>query len=499
MSATGSNGRCRGKNNACGLDGQGCLPFSNQTLAFRCAGNCVKTWVLEPRAVGEEEVIYKALVIGGGSPDDLTTTSTGVYRSDSFICAAAIHAGIITNGEGGCGVLELVGENTGYVGSDRHGVSTTAFNSSFPSSYRFLPAATSSAKCLDLRWPLLAFTVTCTVLLALFTTSPSVFFFSAFVSIFLHVSLVSDPPEGDYYSLLSLALGQLLPSTFIMYVVYLYVVERSLLNLRAQFEKAILWLGGCWIGALNNETFDQRIPIQRLTPHDIAQQPGAVPALLIIVFTILGIAFGQAWAIRIEGRMRKYLLVYGLFVAGLLILLAIPGMHLRIHHYILGLLLLPGTAMQNRPSLLYQGLLVGLFINGVARWGYASIIATAGDLLGDAQLGSALPALLAPAIIGGNITFSWAWPPPDTGVKLPKYDGVSILVNDVERFRSQIDEGDDNVADEKFSWQRNSLDTDRPEYFRFAYMLDGRAQDYTKAGVWEADGRWRSMRPGPSK
>ena len=60
----------------------------------------------------------------------------------------------------------------------------------------------------------------------------------------------------------------------------------------------------------------------------------------------------------------------------LIILLVLPGLRLRIHHYILGLVFMPGTAFKVRPSLAYQGLLLGFFINGIARWGFDSIIQT---------------------------------------------------------------------------------------------------------------------------
>jgi len=479
-------------------------------------------WLIEPRTVGDEEVLYKPLVVGGAPEDEKDGVAGGIYRADSFICGAAIHAGAISNIEGGSAVLELVGQHAGYPSTDRNGIESVGFNSSFPRSFRFVPGATS--ECRDLRWPLLFITATCTAILSVFTTSPGVFFFSNFIALFLHVSFVSDPPDmNSYYSVISITLGRLLPSTFIMYVIYHFVVRRTLLNLRAQFEKTILWMGGCWIGALNNETFDQWIPVQRLTPHDIAQQPGAIPALLITVGAILAIALGQAWSFRVEGRMRRYLVVYGIFVGGLLVLMTIPNMNLRIHHYIIGILLLPGTSMQTRPSLLYQGLLVGLFINGVARWGYASILSTPADLLRDAQLGSALPEILAPQILAGvgsmmsNITFSWTWPPPtqelgdenryDSGAtELSQwYDGISILVNDVERFRSYPDsedsmrEPEEEVEQPHFTWTRNPRDLQHPEYFRFAYMRGGMAQDYTKAGIWGADGGWTQMLPGPSR
>lgn len=396
-----------------------------------------------------------------------------------------------------------MGEKSTYPSNKAHGIDSIGFESYFPRSFSFIKD--SSAKCQDLRWPLLGVTLTFTILLSLFTTSPGVFFWSLYVGLFFHVALVSDPPSlADYYSLVSLALSRFLPASFCAFAVYKFCTIRQLSGLTAQIEKTVLWLGACWVGCLNNYTFD-KIPIQRLTPHDIKAQPGAVPALIIVVLSIFCIALGQAWAIRREGRMRRYLAVYGIFVGSLLVLVAIPKMNVRIHHYILGLLLLPGTAMQNRPSMLYQGLLFGFFINGIARWGFDSILQTPNELRGDAQLGSPLPALVLPPIVNnnfgtsmaGNISFDFSQ------LQIPRkkgYDGVSVLVNDVERFRAyeggayggSILEGIGN-----FTWVRHEENV--PEYFRFAFMSGSGTGDYTKAGTWGKDGGWTEPKPGPSR
>jgi len=305
---------------------------------------------------------------------------------------------------------------------------------------------------------------------------------------------------ADYYSLISIAVGRFLPAAFCMAIIYKYAVHCTLNGLTAQIEKTILWLGPAWVGALNNYTFD-RIPIQRLTPHDIKAQPGAIPALVIVVLSIFFIALGQAWSFRVEGRMPRYLAIYAMFVAGLLALLAIPRMNLRIHHYILALLLLPGTAFQNRPSLVYQGLLVGLFINGIARWGFDSLLQTPSDLLRDVNIGSALPIIESPVLgaLANNITFTLG-PLPTEDSQGRVYDGLSILVNDVERVRTYPD------YDDRAEWSANGTREwtwDRhidglPEYFRFAYMMGSETADYTKAGTWLANGTWVPMAKGAS-
>lgn len=471
-----------GAKNSCGIDGNSCRPFNESNLAFRCPASCLKTLVLNPRAVGTQEVNYKPLVVGG--PTDVgNSVETAFYRGDSFICASAVHAGFITDAKGGCGVVEVVGESIDYPSIKRNGVSSTGFDSNFPLTFKFVPGTKSNCK--DLRWPMLAVDVTFSAILAVFTYSSALFFTTIFPALFFHVALVSDPPDGaSYYQLISVAVGGFLPAAFIAYVLYRFAIRKTLHNLRAQFEKAVLWLGPCWVGCLNNYTFD-KIPIQRLTPRDIKQQPGGIVALIIIVLIIFVIALGQAWAIRVQGLMPRYLAVYGLMGFTLIMFVAIPHIDLRIHHYILAMLLIPGTFLQTRPSLVYQGLLVGFFINGIARWGFAPILETPGSIRADGQFGNDLPSIGVPVVNAAstNITFDW-------GLLPDGYDTLSVLVNDVERYRSYDNETTG------FTWVKNV--TDHPEYFRFGYMAGDTTYDYTQAGVWQANGSWTPAKPGPS-
>lgn len=278
------------------------------------------------------------------------------------------------------------------------------------------------------------------------------------------------------------------------------------------------------------------IPLQRLTPHDLEAQPGAKVALVIVVTIVLTIILSQAWFIRVSGLMPHYLKVYLTFGAILLILLPLPGLRLRIHHYILAMLLMYGTAIPTRASLIYQGLLLGLFINGVARWGFASIIETPAALGEDpiapgGWWGAASPNITnssvtidlenVPQIMhhkysgNGNITID-LWEPErmaDLGV-----DGVSVLVNDVERWRGYLDEDrrgkfmwhrhghrglelvPNNVADSELGDDISTEehdDADEPEdlFFRFAFLRGSEAGRYGGVGVWNKDGSWISPPP----
>ena len=474
--------------NSCGMNGNDCRPFNGSGFAFRCPSNCQHHWVLNPRAVGIYEAIYQPLVIGGPSDDDRP-----IYRGDSFICGAAIHAGIIDNAKGGCGVVSLVGASRNYKSSTQNGIESIGFDSEFPSSFTFHSGTHCEAE--DARWELLAVSVSFTVVLSLFTTSPGVFFFTIFTATFFHVGLASEPPltNSTIAELLSNLLGKFLPAMFVSLVMFRYMgVRRTLTGLTAQVEKTVLWLGGCWVGTLTNYTMDW-LPIQRLNKHDLEQQPGARAALAFIVILLVVIFIQQIYFFQREGRLLRYLGIYGILIGAILISLTLPGLNLRIHHYILALLLLPGTSMQTRPALLYQGILIGLFVNGIARWGFDPVLQTPGALQGDAQHNSRLPIISEPAVtLGGNtstISFTWL-PPPDP------FDGVSVLVNDVERFRGYADEG--SPSNNQFVWAKPSTFVD-PEYFRFAYMQGPESGDYTRAGIWNVNGSWSEMAAGASK
>jgi hypothetical protein len=402
------------------------------------------------------------------------------YRGDSFICASAVHAGIVKKNGGGCGILRPLGSRDDYPSSDRNGVKSFGFDSTFPASFSL---SSTNTPCVNLRWAALSVSVVLTGVLSIFTTSPAVFFSFVFVVGFWQVALVSNPPEYDDYSwVVQWAMSNFLPACFIAYVVYGICIRRTLHRLDAQFEKTVLWLGAFWVGALENFTFD-KLPLQRLTARDFAQ-PGAKATLAVVVILIASVGVYQAWTFWSEGRLRKFLVLYTVIGISLGLLAALPGMNLRIHHYILALLLLPGTAAQTRPSLIVQGLLFGLFINGVARWGFASIVETNQSLSGNthAVFNAAQPAISQPVINGANITFSFA----DYG---SDWDGINIKMNDVDQY--SFVQGSNGTQNFTMTRER-----DEPLYFRFGYFRSASAigdfvqGGYTDPSVWLKNGSW---------
>lgn len=184
------------RDDTCGLNGTQCEPFSDSSFVFRCPSQTTNVELLNTRVIGDLEVIFQPLVVGGMDP--LST-----YRSDSWICAAAIHHGLFGNTRGGCGVVELVGEFTDYVGGRRHGVESVGFASTFPSSYRFVDTV-SQGECQDLRNDILGFNVAMTTIFSFFIR------YSMFSMPFVVAVLTSSTQTGTSSILLDTAQSRIL-------------------------------------------------------------------------------------------------------------------------------------------------------------------------------------------------------------------------------------------------------------------------------------------------
>lgn len=65
---------------------------------------------------------------------------------------------------------------------------------------------------------------------------------------------------------------------------------------------------------------------------------------------------------------------YIVLVPVLIVLAFVPDYTLRLHHYLLATIAIPVSSLPNRVSLFGQAFALGLFLDGVGRWGWASIL-----------------------------------------------------------------------------------------------------------------------------
>lgn len=468
VSCTGDSEFWRGRNGACGLNGEYCPSFNTEKdIVIRCPALCDRdSFVFSYVPVGDKQIKYRSFVVGGGKLDSDSELLTHPYRADSSPCGSAVHAGLISPFRGGCARIRYTGAKSWFPskkGSYGTGQSIE-FPSFFPSSFSFknLISPNSSSHvthCYDPRFMVLILNIILGVPVVFFASGAVAFWVINVVG-FWTICLATDPPRdvdpsdpGSFASLISLSLQRFLPSVFIMYVLWHSSVKRTLSNSRkvsrqlggetsiafSPLSRVCFWYPFTWLGVLNNVTFD-RLPVDRLTSLDL-QRVETLISVTILALVIFSCAIYQAYAIWLSGRFRGYLALYGSFIIGLALVSCIPNLSLRIHHYILALLLIPGCATRGRVALSFQGILMGLFLSGAARWGLASIAETFVALNRDDPLGSVLP----PEFIGfDNSTGLLSWQEPNVTLSnsakaaLEKFDAISLLINDIERFVGNI-------------------------------------------------------------
>lgn len=286
--------------------------------------------------------------------------------------------GAITNAKGGCASLQLIGNYTNFLPTTANGLTSIGFPTVFPLSLRF-STSTSLTHCADERNYALGFNIAITwILFVILRPKPIVLYWCLVCIGYWHISLFSQPRASP--PPLDDAFGTFLPALFIAYAFWPLAFRFTLPTFsKMPLEGAVWYLAPFWAGVLTNLTTD-KIPISRLTASDISKRSGAIAALAIIIAIIAAIVVNQIRVIRKTGWLPHYL---GWYITGGLVTLVIallPGLEFRLHHYIIAMVLIPGTAFPTRLSAIYQGFLLGTFLNGAAAFGFDSILQTAAEV-----------------------------------------------------------------------------------------------------------------------
>lgn len=507
----------KGKNAACGINGEKCMPFEDREVIFRCPALCDRSsWTYSSIPIGDQQIKYRGYFVGGGKLDKNEDDQlTYPYRSDSFPCGAAIHAGILSPIMGGCAKVSYIGSQPRFPSTKGHyGVDDSVeFDSFFPSSYVFTKLSGIS----NGHDPRII--VTFVNILFGFPVMYLLKGFYAFCIIctvgFWTICLALDPPiiinvldPESLPTLISLGLERFLPTIFILYTLWHFAIGNTLKDPEdpkvrsSPISKTLLWYPLFWVGVLNNVTFD-RLPVDRLTIEDIKAQPGSLTAILSIVGTIVVCAFIQAYKLWKSGKFKVYLCIYLTFIFSLVVLANMKGLTLRIHHYILAMLLIPGTGTKGLSAMLFQGLLVGLFLSGTARWGLASIAETTRALRRSDPSGAVKPPIFSLFDNSTNI-LSWL----DQDKNLPNVidgeiqhpsdalDGYSLLINDIEWYKGNETSIDlnqlitDNDLLNKMVTESLSTSENITLYMRLskASLSTSKHSDYSKAAVLQWPG-----------
>jgi hypothetical protein len=229
---------------------------------------------------------------------------------------------------------------------------------------------------MDLRIPALIFNALITFLIfAVLRPKPIMLYWSLVCIGFWHVTLFSQPRSAPPD--LEFGFATFLPTLFVCYFFWECAAKWVLpvLVKRIPLEGAVLYLGPYWITVLNNMTLD-RLPVDRLMLGDIKKRAGGILTLILGVVVVVLVLGNQMAVMRKTGYLESYLKWYSIGACGLVALALLPSLNLRVHHYIFAIMFIPGTAFPTRLSAIFQGFLFGMFLNGVAAWGFDGILQT---------------------------------------------------------------------------------------------------------------------------
>ncbi|CCE65217.1 hypothetical protein TPHA_0K00830 [Tetrapisispora phaffii CBS 4417] len=509
-----------GTNNACGINAESCGPFEDKEYFIRCPALCDQGgYLYSAVAVGANRMKYIGYQIGGGRLDKpgLNNELSYPYRADSFPCSAAVHAGIISPIIGGCARIAMDGSQINFPAREgKHGTGLSiVFNTFFPGSYTFKEVQEGiMSGCYDPRFLVLLINIMFG-LVVFYLYKGIVGYWIITIVGYWTIVLATDPPvvvdpHDSYssYELISVGFQRLLPLGFVLYVMWKCSIKRTLEE-GSPLAKLLCWYPTFWLGVLNNVTFD-RLPVDRLNATDLKEQAGALTAVLSILCTIITCAIIQAYSLWKSGRFQKYFKIYITLIISVVLLATLPGLNLRIHHYILGILLVPGCATRGTSAYLFQGILVGLILSGVARWDFASVVETDFALLRGEAGGSLEP----PQFVfdsDESHKISWNLHNTTSTDHTGLIDGVSLLINDFEVYvgkNTTIDLDTLIIENALLNHLIEEAITNTEHDGAYLYLRIAQAStnnpstnrgDYTNAGLLEwPQGVWHEPEPGVS-
>jgi hypothetical protein len=100
----------------------------------------VRAWSLTANQLEPTGDIYQHTCPKGGSLTEKAVVGTGPYGTTSWICVAAVHAGLITVADGGTVTVVFQGPQVVFGTSEQHGVRTVPYIE-YPNSFLFRDAA----------------------------------------------------------------------------------------------------------------------------------------------------------------------------------------------------------------------------------------------------------------------------------------------------------------------------------------------------------------------
>lgn len=403
-----------GFNDKCGLNAENCLEKfnKNENILVKCPAFCNGGGLTyDIIKFADKEVQYEPYIIKSVVNDELTNLP--IYRADTFPCIAAYKQGIISSMFGGSFSLNM-SNNFPFdsnIKKEKDIDGSYFFNSKFPASFTINPIDKKFNHELnniyDFRIISLFIGIFYCILIAIISFNSKIFYFTSLWILYTTIVLSCDTPitvnfkenliggSSSAWELLSIYFARIIPLSFMIITIWFLIGNYTFNNEKIGSIQRIIFLIGCWITGLDNLTFE-RLPIDRLIISDIKNQNGGIMAFLLIILIILSCGIIQAIKIWKAGWFKRAFFIYSILIflifwlgfgaSGILHIdneFNHNGLILRIHHWIIGLLLIYGCKNRWNGAYLMQGLCTGLIINGIGKWGFASIFERENSIIRD--------------------------------------------------------------------------------------------------------------------
>ncbi|KAL7750801.1 hypothetical protein RI367_003758 [Sorochytrium milnesiophthora] len=431
-------------------------PFPNKTFTVRCPASCNLARTLAPAYAGSTVVQGKAFIVG-----------TDIYRGDSWICPSAVHAGVISTTSGGCvTVTQQQGQFSGFAGSVRNGMESVSFASSYPVAFTFSKTAAADTKfCSDPVLPASIYFYLFLPLIVFGHPSTAHFVVSTSVYVFVFVVFLSADAFHSDADIAS-AMGQFMPYMAVNLLLIPAVFKRTLPSVGKYSVEVLLMFYPALVVAIQNELIQSQLPAMTLTAAALAS-PARLTVLIVVLVVFLVAVGAQVHFLRREGQLLGLVGVYSLGALALSVPPLLLNLAPHIHHYMIGMLLMPGVTTQTRLSMVFLGLLWGLYLQGIARWGFDSPFEQqhAAQRAIGLSLGSSLPSwILSPSSPSSlvlspdkrTVLLSWQLSLGGTAVTdLSAADyatdatAFSLFMNDVQVYRGTVASYNVSIDDTK--------------------------------------------------
>ena len=396
----------------CGLGAEDCLPppiqrnLSSGWTPARCPPRC--TWQPEDKSR-----------VWGSAP---------VYRPDSYLCKAAIHAGVVGAAGGGCFAYREVApamtpgfdaRSAWFVGTEGPaGTTSRSFPSWFPRGVQFVAyEAGDAAHCEASPWGLLVANLLLLAVWVLLGPSPAAFYFVLLEALYWYCLFALDETlgSGGWAEKASLTgLGTQIPFVATSAVLFHLVCRRTVPADLPRFAvDALLFYAIPAFVAVHLNLFAYVVPDVDLTVSSLAANSGNMAVGIILLVVVLAGASLQARVLFKADLLRAHVAgaAAGALVAGLVWAFGESiGYTIHVHHLLFALALLPFTKGVTRPAMIFQGALLGIFVNGAVIWGTdASMLEAIGLRVVSNHMPEGRPDALWTGINSTATTVSLAW------------------------------------------------------------------------------------------